>query len=223
VARRLPTWPYRPEARPGGQRILSGEDRRHLQGEPSLTKRFERAAVLFRRSATRIGRLSREKLRPCRVSRRTGEVSGFGQFGVWQTGQGKPQVAQALVRQPAAELESIIRQLKTTRPAALPGYRMKILDGKHFSATDHRIAETQDSNSAPLPEVLSKRDAFVVQTLGSTSMHRGSVRPGPSMKIGNSLIAGREIRDTMRGWRFITRKQEIGDGPTDNHLAWLER
>jgi hypothetical protein len=63
----------------------------------------------------------------------------------------EPQVAQALVRQPAAELESIIRQLKTTRPAPLPGYRMKILDGKHFSATDHRIAETQDSNSAPLP------------------------------------------------------------------------
>lgn len=63
----------------------------------------------------------------------------------------EPQVAQALVRQPAAELESIIRQLKTTRPAPLPGYRMKILDGKHFSATDHRIAETRDSNSAPLP------------------------------------------------------------------------
>jgi hypothetical protein len=63
----------------------------------------------------------------------------------------EPQVAQALVREPAAELESIIRQLKTTRPALLPGYRLKILDGKHFSATDHRIAETQGSNSAPLP------------------------------------------------------------------------
>ena len=63
----------------------------------------------------------------------------------------EPQVSQALVRQPAAELESIIRRLKTTRPVPLPGYRMKILDGKHFSATDHRIAETRSSNSAPLP------------------------------------------------------------------------
>lgn len=54
-------------------------------------------------------------------------------------------------------------------------------------------------------------------------MNRGSVRLGPSMKIGNLLMAGREIRDTMRGWRFSTRKQEIDDGPTNNHSAWLER
>lgn len=63
----------------------------------------------------------------------------------------EPQVARALVKQMIEQLEPIIWNLKTTRPPLLPGYRVKILDGKHFSGTEHRIEETRYSNAAPLP------------------------------------------------------------------------
>lgn len=63
----------------------------------------------------------------------------------------EPQVARALVKQLTGQLEPIIWELKTTRPPLLPGYRVKILDGKHFSGTDRRIKETRYSNAAPLP------------------------------------------------------------------------
>lgn len=63
----------------------------------------------------------------------------------------EPQVARALVKQTAEQLEPILGKLQTTRPPLVPGYRVKILDGKHLSGTEHRIEETRTSNSAPLP------------------------------------------------------------------------
>jgi IS4 transposase len=36
-------------------------------------------------------------------------------------------------------------------PVLLPGYRVKILDGKHLDGTEHRLRETRALHSAPLP------------------------------------------------------------------------
>lgn len=60
-------------------------------------------------------------------------------------------VSQALVRQTAEPLRGVIRELGTTRPAPLPGYRTKILDGKHLSGTERRLEGTRQSSAAPLP------------------------------------------------------------------------
>jgi Transposase DDE domain len=61
------------------------------------------------------------------------------------------QVAAELVRHTAQRLEPVIRQLGGLLPEPVPGYRMRILDGNHLAATEHRLPETRDNAAAPLP------------------------------------------------------------------------
>src|SRR5439155_814144 len=42
-------------------------------------------------------------------------------------------------------------QLGGMRDPWLPGYRVRILDGNHLAATEHRLAETRHQAAAPLP------------------------------------------------------------------------
>jgi hypothetical protein len=63
----------------------------------------------------------------------------------------EPAVASALVRFSAQRCAPLIRQMQGTRQEWLPGYRVKIVDGEHLAATQHRLEETRDSSAAPLP------------------------------------------------------------------------
>jgi hypothetical protein len=45
----------------------------------------------------------------------------------------------------------VIRALRSSLPPLLKGYRTKILDGNHLSASEHRIHELRGTWSAPLP------------------------------------------------------------------------
>lgn len=63
----------------------------------------------------------------------------------------EPVVSAELVRDSARQAESLVRQLGATLPGLLPGYRVRILDGNHLSATEHRIEELRTTWSAPLP------------------------------------------------------------------------
>ncbi len=63
----------------------------------------------------------------------------------------EPVVAQALIRESAARLEPVLRAMNATSPPLVPGYRVKILDGKHLGGTEHRLLETRTLHSAPLP------------------------------------------------------------------------
>lgn len=69
----------------------------------------------------------------------------------------EPQIARALVQESAAALEPVLRAMDPSgrrrgpKPPLLPGYRVKILDGKHFGGTQHRLKETRTKNSQPLP------------------------------------------------------------------------
>lgn len=63
----------------------------------------------------------------------------------------EPQVSQALVRQSAQRLAPLVKALRAQEKPLLPGYRVKIIDGKHLDATEHRIEETRTLHSAPLP------------------------------------------------------------------------
>ncbi len=51
----------------------------------------------------------------------------------------EPAVAAALLSATAREMELIVRALGSMLPEPLPGYRMKIADGNHFSATHRRL------------------------------------------------------------------------------------
>ena len=63
----------------------------------------------------------------------------------------EPQVCEALVRHGVAKAQGLIEQLGMVRPALVEGYRVKILDGNHLSATERRLKGLRTEASAPLP------------------------------------------------------------------------
>jgi hypothetical protein len=56
-----------------------------------------------------------------------------------------------LVRSVFGQLEPLQRQLGGTLPELIPGYHLRILDGNHLAATEHRLAETRADSAASLP------------------------------------------------------------------------
>jgi IS4 transposase len=60
------------------------------------------------------------------------------------------QVSRQMVRQTAVRLAEVVRRLLPRRPL-LPGYRVKIIDGNHLPATEHRIRELRLTREGPLP------------------------------------------------------------------------
>ena len=63
----------------------------------------------------------------------------------------EPAVSAALVRDAAQQTAPVIDALAARLPPWLPGYRCRILDGNHLSATEHRIEELRTTWAAPLP------------------------------------------------------------------------
>lgn len=79
-------------------------------------------------------------------------------------------VSAALVRDSAARAEEVIDELQARRAPWLPGYRIRILDGNHLAATEHRLEPLRGTWAAPLPgkilvvmdpELGVARDAFL--------------------------------------------------------------
>ena len=60
-------------------------------------------------------------------------------------------VSRALVQETAKRLKPVIRSMKATHKPLLSGWRVKILDGNHFTGTEHRLKETRVLHSSPLP------------------------------------------------------------------------
>lgn len=60
-------------------------------------------------------------------------------------------VSAELVRDSARQAAAVIEALAAPFPALLPGYTVKILDGNHLAATEHRLEELRTTWVAPLP------------------------------------------------------------------------
>lgn len=60
-------------------------------------------------------------------------------------------VSAALVRDSARRLAPVLDELQARHPSWLPGYRVRILDGNHLSATQRRLRPLRDTWDAPLP------------------------------------------------------------------------
>jgi IS4 transposase len=60
-------------------------------------------------------------------------------------------VSEALVRYSFRRAEPVIRKLRATEASWLAGYKVRILDGLHLGATEHRIDELRRTWAAPLP------------------------------------------------------------------------
>jgi len=65
----------------------------------------------------------------------------------------EPRVTRELIVQTSRRLAPVIQRLdkQCGRKALLPGFRVRILDGNHLAATDHRIEELRDIAAGPLP------------------------------------------------------------------------
>ncbi len=63
----------------------------------------------------------------------------------------EPRVSAELVRDSARQAAAVIRALRSPLPPLLKGYRTKILDGNHLSASEHRIEELRGTWASPLP------------------------------------------------------------------------
>jgi IS4 transposase len=65
----------------------------------------------------------------------------------------EPAVVRQLVRQTAERLTPVVQKLqrKTSVRRLLPGYTVRILDGNHLAATEHRIQELREIAAGALP------------------------------------------------------------------------
>lgn len=63
----------------------------------------------------------------------------------------EPVVSAALVQDAAQQAAPVIDALDARLGPWLPGYRCRILDGNHLSATEHRLDELRTTWAAPLP------------------------------------------------------------------------
>jgi hypothetical protein len=60
-------------------------------------------------------------------------------------------VSAELVRDSVQRFAPLVGKMKATLPPLLPGFRTKILDGNHFSGTEHRIEELRTMRAGALP------------------------------------------------------------------------
>lgn len=61
------------------------------------------------------------------------------------------EVSRQMVRQTAAQMAEVVGSLGRRRMPLLPHYQVRIIDGNHLPATEHRIAELRKTRQGPLP------------------------------------------------------------------------
>src|SRR5262249_60984489 len=113
----------------------------------------------------------------------------------------EPAVAAALVRDAAQRLRPLIVGLEATLPSWLPGYRIKILDGNHLAATEHRLEELRHTWAAPLPgkalAVLDQQTMLVTDvclTEDGQAQERSLLDDvGPLVDAGGPVGGGRNL------------------------------
>jgi IS4 transposase len=63
----------------------------------------------------------------------------------------EPETSRRLVQASYEQVVEVRRQVGGIARHDLPGYTTRILDGNHLSRTEHRLTETREMNSGPLP------------------------------------------------------------------------
>lgn len=63
----------------------------------------------------------------------------------------EPHVSQALLRESARRMAEVLQSLRVRWPSPISGFRVRILDGNHHPASEHRLKKLRDVAAAPLP------------------------------------------------------------------------
>lgn len=130
-------------------------------------------------------------------------------------------VSAELVRDSARQSAPVIRALCAPLPPLLKGYRTRILDGNHLSASEHRIKELRGTWAAPLPgkilvvldqELMLATDVYLCED-GHAQERSLLNEILPSVQPGDLWIADRNfgtidfmIGIDARGGAFIIRQ-----------------
>jgi hypothetical protein len=84
-------------------------------------------------------------------------------------------VSAALVHDSAELAEPVVKALRASHPCWIPGYQIKVLDGNHLSATEHRLKEQRETWAAPLAGqalvVLDQQRMLITDVLLSEDGH----------------------------------------------------
>ena len=87
----------------------------------------------------------------------------------------EPGVAAALVHDCAEFAEPVVKALGASHPRWIPGYQIKVLDGNHLAATEHRLKALRSTWAAPLPGqalvVLDQQRMLITDVLLSEDGH----------------------------------------------------
>lgn len=143
--------PYCVMARAALERMLAASRLDELFRTNS-TVQYERDLLfsqLVEVAALVVTRVSRSVLRAVEALR---DVLTVSDEAVYQKLRGvETGVSQAVVRDSFREAEAVLRQLRVLDQSWVRGFRVKILDGNHLAATEHRITELRGIWDAPLP------------------------------------------------------------------------
>lgn len=143
--------PYCVMARAALERMLSASRldalfRAHAAVQYERDLLFSQLVEVIARMVTRV---DRSVLRAVEALR---DVLTVSDEAVYQKLRGvEPGVSQALVRDSFREATAMLDQLQVADKSWVRGLRVKLLDGNHLSATEHRIAELRTIWDAPLP------------------------------------------------------------------------
>lgn len=87
----------------------------------------------------------------------------------------EPQLSQALVRYSSAQLLAIHAEFPAGLSTILPGYEVRIIDGNHIGATEHRLKVLQSESAGALPgqtlTVLDPQRSLVVDVFPCEDGH----------------------------------------------------
>jgi hypothetical protein len=136
----------------------------------------------------------------------------------------EPGVSAELVRHSARALSPVITAMGGGRPAWLPGYPVKILDGNHLAGTEHRLKELRSVGAGALPGhalvVLDPQAMLVADVFPCEDGHAQerslldqvleTIRPGEAwIADRNFCTTGFLFGIARRGGFFVIRQHQV--------------
>lgn len=123
-------------------------------------------------------------------------------------------VSAGLVHDSAQMVSPVIAALKTRFAPWLPGYRCRVLDGNHLSATEHRLQPLRGTWAAPLPGralVVLDQESFLAERVFLTE--DGHMQERRLIDDVLTIVASRDVWIADRN--FCTQKLLAGIGRRD--------
>lgn len=140
------------------------------------------------------------------------EDLSFSKQAMYKKAQGvEPQVSSALVDVTSCELGKVVRSARATFAGPIPDYHTFVIDGKRLDGTEHRVEETRQLKSSPLPgtvlAVLDTQTRLFVSTACSEDAYANERKilldSLPPLRAGALYMADRNFCDGPLIQHFI--------------------